>query len=528
MKPTCSSCAAADQPCIYGPQKRKIDDSPVPDTKTTFLSCAQQLGYISQKQWSQNATRLDLPTKYVTDVSNTLRSNLVKLYLRMRSSPHLPFIPPLWILKELEASPLLFNAVCALAALTCPESLLEGHDHLQLAHSLYQNACVSMALEMEKQSASLVFALLVLSEYCKEVALNTSVLNYKSMAIGLALELGYNALPTNLPTTAEEHYENCIKINIWWSCFVIDQCSSSLCGNASIIEPSSCKVPLHVPEQAFQFEKHQELFTSRMFEIGVMSSDTKFLPVNSFPSMTPDIKHMLLLKIYVDVTKYEQKLIESEGVLTPELEFHEACLNCSLRDWFDTVRKPSQDGFQFGVEDIGYWWDWYLMIMYYAAVITLKRPKLSQLLLKQKSQALFSEDATLCYQSAQNISQIMAHFMEFNPSYSGVPGAVSHCIYVAGAIYSIFSKMHTDASIKQNSKTNNDLHLVLLKTLGDASAPCKVHYNLFLKMQSLETDTSGSFTTFTQDSNAFFFGGNAPDMNFFTPSSFHSDSQFSN
>ena len=394
-------------------------------------------------------------------MSTGLRSCLLQTVLDLFAMGHVPHIPIDFFHAEAETSPFFFNSVCALGAMYIANSLLEGHDRMDLSEMFYTNACSGLAIGLEQQTNGTLLALISLFIYCREAQKGKSAMGYRQMMVSIAMEMKVNTIP---PLTEDQktHENQCIGVNLWWFVYKFDRLTACLVGQPSIIKNSDCAVYLPVNVEDFDLEKFSLTFEKRKTQVNIMSASLDYIPIPE--DLCCPVAYIILLKIYCDICEFIKGYKQSNE--PPEKkEFQKFCLAQSIQEWRRCTPSYTQGGRMYR---LGLWEDQFFLLTYSSAMITLYRDAAFE----QGDQ----QAKGICWQMTESVAGSLHLFLSHNPSFYGVPRYVSHSIYTAAMVCSLILQSPNEIQLFEPAKAHILLCKSALEHLAPFSIPCKLHY----------------------------------------------------
>ncbi|KAI8914248.1 hypothetical protein EDD86DRAFT_216488 [Gorgonomyces haynaldii] len=292
------------------------------------------------------------------------------------------------------------------------------------------------------------------------------------MAIGMAVDMKLNTWKPRFDQ--ESHYAACIAINIWWLVYIEDRWTSVLMGVKPLIDDSQCYIPLPIDAQKFSLEFYNIKSEYELLEMGVMASSSLFVPIPD-PERQSKALYTTLLKTFSNVSKYSKEFSKVHGAVTGDLLCQEATLASSLLEWFSKCPRQCPEKFTYQCS--------FSMLTYFTAWITLYSGRIVSHMGRNVVEAYSSKEFKVVVDSAQNITQIVYAIVSENPTFTGLPRYVCHCIYVSGIIHALLLKIQPDAQTVALAQTNFNTNLVALQKMSVFSLPCMLYYKLLLQQQ---------------------------------------------
>ncbi|KAH9266165.1 hypothetical protein BASA84_001209 [Batrachochytrium salamandrivorans] len=261
LRPTCSACRKSGLLCSYKPRKQVVtamtrqhkisnnasnnaSDQPS-STAQTLQDRLQRLEEIVVKHQLSNDMSCNDPVNPATFTVTPTASDICQSY-NAGSHPIYKVATHAALLagKELKAyfidslrsticlmsadqvsfccaeNPLVTFAICALAAMFAPDSLLPNHNRHELFLAYYKAARSGIATMLEQPKASSVFGLLMITIIsCAERGPRDTY--YYGSVVQMAMQLGLNSEARINKAPSEFHKSLCR--SVWWSIYLLDR-----------------------------------------------------------------------------------------------------------------------------------------------------------------------------------------------------------------------------------------------------------------------------------------------------------------
>ncbi|KAI8914268.1 hypothetical protein EDD86DRAFT_198917 [Gorgonomyces haynaldii] len=492
VKPTCSNCTKSKQTCVYTRTRKRKNAPETVDTESTdstepefsILEVAPPASPTTAKKLEESGlgdvvnsmaaftlkkrenTHSDpapafTQAKPLGVVSPQLRESLSKSYAyHMQQFGFRPAIPSDWVFQEAERSPALFNTVMALGAIVHKEDVLEGRDYKELSYAFYQTACSSLPLELERNSIVLVMTLMLLLLYSQEAKMMNSVFHYRAMLLGILIDMKLYSEPPKA-TDQESHTNYCIRVNLFWSCYVLDRLFSTALQTDPVIPEHMISVPLAISPQEFDWQFYLQQNRNILRESSVMRSDAFYVPL--LPGVTAHGANIILIKIASRASAYVLKWKNKSPSTLAELEYDEICLLSSCEQW--RLKAPSFGPQVAPCAALLTWDDKVAIMALDAVIVTICRQKLISVLAQGVDKFLQHEYFQLCLDAANDCSAILKTFVDNNPMFVGVNGYVQSSIMTLGLFHIAVIQVHPDPAVVEKCKYHVDLHLKCLENL---------------------------------------------------------------
>ncbi|KAH6597788.1 hypothetical protein BASA61_003052 [Batrachochytrium salamandrivorans] len=279
LRPTCSACRKSGLLCSYKPRKQVVtamtrqhkisnnasnnaSDQPS-STAQTLQDRLQRLEEIVVKHQLSNDMSCNDPVNPATFTVTPTASDICQSY-NAGSHPIYKVATHAALLagKELKAyfidslrsticlmsadqvsfccaeNPLVTFAICALAAMFAPDSLLPNHNRHELFLAYYKAARSGIATMLEQPKASSVFGLLMITIIsCAERGPRDTY--YYGSVVQMAMQLGLNSEARINKAPSEFHKSLCR--SVWWSIYLLDRWLLTTEIGIEAVRDSDCK-----------------------------------------------------------------------------------------------------------------------------------------------------------------------------------------------------------------------------------------------------------------------------------------------
>ncbi|KAI8907292.1 hypothetical protein EDD86DRAFT_248152 [Gorgonomyces haynaldii] len=464
----------AKQPCIY--HGGETDE---PNTATSSTVSLSESIQDVHRQWNpQHSEAPAFKKRRSISISSELRNQIINQCCIIIESPQAAFIPGDFVRTEAVKSPFLFNAFSGALVLTDTKKYLPEIENRELAFLFYENAIHSLPQALSKQSIVNVMALVV---YCNMYAEH---MNFRSMAVQFAQDLKLHEFPL-IASTQEEHYRNCLRLNLFWWVFVLDVTTAIHIQRPPLIDNSKVKVPLPVLKEEFDLQVFNAKMHQKSLEIGIVSSKACYYPT------LPDTCHnryWILISIHSLISSYAQDRKKSLQVHDPALDYKEAALFASLASW-KQVQIVKDDPLSFSIEN---WYDYYLYLIYHSAVLSLTTARFMKIPESEAFRFSSTDGFKSCFQSAERITAIV-RALKANQMLTVTYGHyfISQALFASSIIYEAGLKVHGNPVLIGQSERLWAENLQYCKELSGLGFPCAEQYARLQEREAARSDIKG-------------------------------------
>ncbi|KAH6587294.1 hypothetical protein BASA50_001300 [Batrachochytrium salamandrivorans] len=353
LRPTCSACRKSGLLCSYKPRKQVVtamtrqhkisnnasnnaSDQPS-STAQTLQDRLQRLEEIVVKHQLSNDMSCNDPVNPATFTVTPTASDICQSY-NAGSHPIYKVATHAALLagKELKAyfidslrsticlmsadqvsfccaeNPLVTFAICALAAMFAPDSLLPNHNRHELFLAYYKAARSGIATMLEQPKASSVFGLLMITIIsCAERGPRDTY--YYGSVVQMAMQLGLNSEARINKAPSEFHKSLCR--SVWWSIYLLDRWLLTTEIGIEAVRDSDCKVPLPPSQFVLSLPPGHIADERANLEISLMASERPFIPSPPFLGVVGS--RAVLAKIYGRIVLANRDAAALKSVMNP-------------------------------------------------------------------------------------------------------------------------------------------------------------------------------------------------------------------
>ncbi|KAI8907329.1 hypothetical protein EDD86DRAFT_270916 [Gorgonomyces haynaldii] len=460
----CTNCFKRNQRCIYTAESVKSLEQLETRTEEVLrdFETLSPIRGIATQEWTSIINFDDM--EEVT-IPQEVEDGIGQFFIDMISEKSFLNIPKQTMSKWYLETPLCKECFICISALICPKHLLNGYDAKLASRPYFTRAKQMMMQSLKKQHLPNVFALAMLYAYCRDVGLGAEALNCRRHVNVLATDMKLNESILT-PKTQEEHYERCLRINVFWFLWNIDMFAGIFMGQDPLISHEIVKLPLPITPAEFDLNaynnnrKHRE-----MLEIGI-SNALGFFPIPFKISLS--LSYFLMVKMFSLVDIYTRERKRSRVSYRPDLDYKEAALAGSLFEWEksrELLRDAdmSQQNWRYFANDI----------LYHASIISLYTAKFARQV-KCFDDLIKHPTFTSCIKSAQRVSHVVNLMAQNNILPLVHVRYVSHGIFAATAIHEILIREHADLLVAAKAKSDFEINLNALEVLAKTSLPSQI------------------------------------------------------
>lgn len=282
---------------------------------------------------------------------------------------------------------------------------------------------------------------------------------------------------------------------------------------APVIKDRDCLVRLPVnPAVVAHPQDHMETL-----EIAIMSSSSLHIPTPANLSLTSYL--LILIKIKSHIISFSQESQNNAAKQTSEdAIYKESVLLASLDGWLQAV----PDSVRNVVAEISrdeppadpkvVWKNAFMMILYYCVKLYIPKRRLVRNIEQNAGWAASSAAAGEVFMASKNLCAILHGFLKHNPSFLYVPQFVAPCLFGAGLMVLLISRLQLNAADASTAELSFktivaciNQHALLFnigtaqKLLLDQLATCKDPLLLCIAIKSLKNIQGESKTSISSD-----------------------------
>ncbi|KAJ3306858.1 hypothetical protein HDV03_003895 [Kappamyces sp. JEL0829] len=442
---------------------------------------------------------------------DALRPDLEDLFFSTGSS--YLFLQESHTRKAIQESFFMRFAVYTLAASVAPPKMVHAEfgSRQEMAEAYFKRAESFLRRVFRKPSYHGVIGLFGLILYCTRTNRGPEAFYYYTVGVRIALSLGLNSESSYTRAGLSEEHKDIMRAT-WWTVYMADRMLSALRFEPPLIKDVDCGVRL--PISASNMNHPQDHIDK--LQIAIMSSTEWYVPTPR--NLSTEAYLLLLVKIHGRIIAFSQDT-KSERIAMTQAEFlfRESALSAALRDWYaaipDNVRNVLVDikGDTSPPDPKATWGHAYIMILYYCIKLYLPKQSLLANIQENALLAASCSAAREVFLAGCDLAAILQCFLKLNPEFKHVPPFVASCIFGAGLMVLIVSRMNlnpndvamAEVALSTFSACLNQ-HATLFnignpqKALLDRLATCRDPLLLVIAIKSLKNmkgDTVSSLST---------------------------------
>ncbi|OAJ43837.1 hypothetical protein BDEG_27153 [Batrachochytrium dendrobatidis JEL423] len=311
LRPSCSACRKSGLLCSYRPRKSNLSathgmsssavtaSSYLPSSAQTLQDRLERLEAIVGQHQQTNSLSCNDPVDPqsflapIATISNPpLAREELKAYFIDSLRPNICLMTAEQITHCCAESPLVTFAVCALAALFAPASLLPASKCHELFVAYYKAAKTGIASMFEQPEVSSIFGLLLIT-MVSSADRGPRVTYYYGSVVQMAMRLGLNN--ESAISKAQNDFYKSLMRNVWWSIYMFDRWLLTTEVGIEAVRDSDCKLSLPVSKYNLNQLSSAAALERAQLEISLMTSDLPFVP--SLPHLGIEGSQIMLAKI---------------------------------------------------------------------------------------------------------------------------------------------------------------------------------------------------------------------------------------
>jgi hypothetical protein len=277
---------------------------------------------------------------------------------------------------------------------------------------------------------------------------------YYTVGVRIALSIGLNSEEEYKRQGLSEENKEVMRCT-WWTVYLGDRLLSALRFEPPMIRDEDCHALL--PSIPGQFYHPQDQIDT--LQVSLMSSKEWYIP--SPRNLSVSAYLLLLVKIHSRIIIFSQEAKDPRNKLSKsEYLYRECTIASSLRDWYaaipDKVRNVVQEiNGDKSIKDPKVTWKFaFIMTLYHCVRIYLPKRTLLGNIKENVTLAASSSAARDIFLAGCDVSAIIQGFMKHNPSFHYAPPFIASCIFGAGLMLLVVSRLNLNPNDIQIANMN--------------------------------------------------------------------------
>jgi hypothetical protein len=277
---------------------------------------------------------------------------------------------------------------------------------------------------------------------------------YYTVGVRIALSIGLNNEDEYQRQGLSEENKEVMRCT-WWTVYLGDRLLSALRFDPPLIRDEDCSALLpSVPGQFYHPQDKMDIL-----QIALMSSKEWYIPSPRKLSISAYL--LILVKIHSRIIAFSQESKDPRNKLSrSDYLYRECAIASSLRDWYaaipDQVRNVVQEinGDKPIKEPKVTWKFAFIMILYNCIRIYLPKRSLLANIKENVGLAATSSAARDIFLAGCDVAAIIQGFLKNNPSFHYVPPFVASCVFGAGLMLLVVSRLNLNPNDIQIAHMN--------------------------------------------------------------------------